>query len=200
MSVANDFERCLPRPRYGPPSLFDHPFHPNGPYYHDDYIELLTKTQNLETEPLDQLARLHQIYKSKLGMANGDPNTKASARCQSLSLTDMFENNVTDCNEFVNGSCSIYSEPPYRPPGDTDPICNSCKKNIKTEETDRVLRVQNFCDSYSLGSRKNLSSLRHPDGASNPNLDETEKKEKTPGKIERGSYKRKNVGLGQACA
>lgn len=114
-------------------------------------------------------------------MTNGE-NPKPNPRCQSLSLSDVFENNITDPNEFVNGSCSIYSEPPYRPPGDVDPICNSCKKNItKTEDTDRVMRGQNFSDNYAV-NRKNFSSLRHPDGASNPKLDEGEKTERVPGK------------------
>lgn len=181
MSVATDLERCLPRPRYGPPSLFDHPFHPNGPYYHDDYIELITKNHSLETEPLDQLARLHQLYKSKLALTNQN-NSKSAARCQSLSLSDVFDNNITDYNELVNGSCSIYSEPAYRLPGEEDSICNSCKKTInKTEDNDRTLRVQKICDKLPIGSRRNISSLRHPDGASNPNLDEGEKTKRIPG-------------------
>lgn len=181
MSVATDLERCLPRPRYEPPSLFDQPFHPNGTFYHDEYIELITRMQNPATETLDQLARLHQMYKSKLSITNQN-KSKPGVRCQSLSLSDVFENNVTDCNEFVAGNCSIYSEPAYRPPKDAESMCNSCKKDLnKAENAERILRMQKFCDKLTAGTKRNISSLRHPDGASNPSLDEEEKKERVPG-------------------
>lgn len=182
MSVATDLERCLPKPRYAPPSLFDQPFYPNGPYVYDEYIELLTKNHNSETNSLNQLAHLHELYKSKMIFPNITNSSKATARCQSLSLSDVFENVTTDCTELLSGNCSIYSEPAYRFPGDSGSICNSCKKTInKGENADRVLRAQKILEKLPVSNVRNISSLRHPDGASNPNLDEEDKKERISG-------------------
>lgn len=177
MSVATDLERCLPKPRYAPPSLFDQPFYPNGPYFQDEYLELVTKNRNSETGALNQLAQLRELYKSKLALTNLN-SSKNSTKCQSLSLSDVFDNVATDRNEFVSGNCSIYSEPAYRPPEEADSICNTCKKTLTKGETttDRVIKPH----KPPSNNRRNISSLRHPDGASNPNLGE-EEKERVPG-------------------
>ncbi|KAK6640440.1 hypothetical protein RUM44_012134 [Polyplax serrata] len=181
LSVATDFERCLPRPRYAPPSLFDQPFYPNGPYVYDEYLELLTKNHTSESNTLQQLAKLHELYKSKIGLPNGGA-TKVSARCQSLSMTDVCDNYTPDCTEMPSGNCSIYSEPAYKLPGDVNSICNSCKKTIpKGDSTEKSLKPQKCTEKVSSGCKLNISSLRHPDGASNPNLEEEDKKDRTSG-------------------
>ncbi|XP_044733263.1 kinesin-like protein CG14535 [Chrysoperla carnea] len=149
----------------------------------------------------EQLARLHELYTNRLAKANvtnsftykenrqQQQQQRSLSRCDSLTMSEMLYGNAHETG-------SIYSEPPYRP--DQEKFCENCKVNMlrpataQNWYTDPQLsasathlandnlanigsRFQRFCHKVSRDSY-NIASLRHPDGASNPNLkDETER-------------------------
>lgn len=193
MSVYTDLERILPRHRYDP----KYGLH-NDDYEDPDSTYAKTSTyDDVSKQKFNQLARLHEIYSQRLANANvtnsefysqltHDP--KSLTRCESMSLSDMLYG--------AHGieTSSIYSEPAYMP--NEEKYCENCKVSMSRPAT-----VQNWYDDAhlsisstdlatlnptvpSLGRRfqryshryvKNnadLAYLRHPDGASNPNLRE----------------------------
>ncbi|XP_068907852.1 kinesin-like protein CG14535 isoform X3 [Tenebrio molitor] len=187
MSVYTDLERILPRHRYDPRyGLCNDDYEdPDNPYPRNGNLDETTQKK------FDQLARLHQLYTNRLAKANvansetyqqQKQNHRTLSRCESLSLTDMLYGGVQD-----NGS--IYSEPAYV----QEKFCENCKINMSRPATaqnwytDMYLsastqdlsekksdglggRFQRYCHNYS--TDHNLAYLRHPDGASNPNLRE----------------------------
>ncbi|KAJ9595759.1 hypothetical protein L9F63_013046, partial [Diploptera punctata] len=139
----------------------------------------------------DQLARLHEMYKTKLARANVTKTLSSTfsptlqyrppSRCQSLSITAPG-----------TGGSSIYSEPAYNPHRplhqNQAKICDNCKMSfgrtgnggswyqplLSTTMREHLPSHHPHCRSGC-----NISSLRHPDGASNPNL--KEEVERVPG-------------------
>ncbi|XP_041988563.1 kinesin-like protein CG14535 isoform X2 [Aricia agestis] len=128
---------------------------------------------------IDDLMELTELYGSKRGLECGGnlASSRIIPQFQSLSLC-----NVRDTEEY-NGDGSVYSEPAYRP---SDKICDSCKRTMS-----RPGSAVGDCDAFhdlnvvhndSYGAferyRSNditetrIASLRHPDGASDPNLRE----------------------------
>lgn len=188
MSVYTDLERILPRHRYDPRYALSNDDYedPDNPCSRNGNLDETTQKK------FDQLARLHQLYTNRLAKANvansetyqkQKQNNKTLGRCESLSLTDMLYGGVQD-----NGS--IYSEPAYV----QEKFCENCKINMSRPATtqnwytDMYMsastqdltqkksdslggRFQRYCHNYS--TDHNLAYLRHPDGASNPNLPET---------------------------
>ncbi|KYQ46807.1 hypothetical protein ALC60_14191, partial [Trachymyrmex zeteki] len=218
MSVMSDTERY--RPHYPPPvgaGVLPRPY-----FDHEDFLEQETRHK------FDQLARLHELYQSKLALANVsnsvtyqrensstvnvrdaplinfNQGTKASylrstcrqipaatvfrppSRCQSLSLSDVL------FNDNASNHGSIYSEPAYiagKP--DQEKICDNCRQSMSRPATAsywypssvaHLASPRRYCGK--LGDC-NISSLRHPDGASNPNL--KEEIERIPGNGASGS-------------
>ncbi|XP_074039347.1 kinesin-like protein CG14535 isoform X2 [Leptinotarsa decemlineata] len=184
MSVFNDLERILPR----------YHLEQNG-YYNNDYEDPdnpypKTANMNSSSQKLNQLTRLHEIYSNRLAEANvfnsemyrRQNQGKGLPRCESLTLTDMLHGRQKESKD----DSSIYSEPAYV----QEKFCENCKVNLSrptcsdtyffsstrnlTEKTPYVIgsRFQRYSHKY----RDNLAHLRHPDGASNPNLDEVLKR------------------------
>ncbi|XP_072765684.1 uncharacterized protein [Anoplolepis gracilipes] len=196
MSVMSDTERY--RPHYPPPvgaGVLPRPY-----FDHEDFLEQETRHK------FDQLARLHELYQSKLALANVSnsvtyqrensstvnvrdaPSTvfRPPSRCQSLSLSDVL------FNDNASNHGSIYSEPAYiagKP--DQEKICDNCRQSMSRPATAsywypssvaHLASPRRYCGK--LGDC-NISSLRHPDGASNPNL--KEEIERIPGNGASGS-------------
>lgn len=201
MSVYTDLERLMPRRyqnslNYGSYGMFQD-------YEEPDYLRSLNESSRHQ---FDQLARLHELYTNKLAKATvgnsgtyqdmkpPPPPQRSLSRCESLSLSDMLYG-VT-----AHETSSIYSEPPYRP--DQETFCQNCKVSMSRPATAHTwyadpnmsasaTHLETRTEIPTLGGRfqrfshkfpkDNLSiaSLRHPDGASNPNL--KEETERIPG-------------------
>lgn len=189
MSVYTDLERLMPRHfqdlKYGNFRLY--------PDYEDPDFMI-----NESTKQFDQLAQIHELYTNKLAKANVTNSQtykenkiqKSLSRCESLSLSDMLYGVNTQ-----HETGSIYSEPAYIP---DEKFCQNCKvsmsrpttsqnwysnfsasaTNLETTEVPNLGgRFQRFSHKYTKDC--SLASLRHPDGASNPNL--KEETERIPG-------------------
>ncbi|KAJ0175396.1 hypothetical protein K1T71_008555 [Dendrolimus kikuchii] len=126
---------------------------------------------------LDDILGLTELYGSRRMLDSNDiPNPRISINFQSLSLS-----NVRDTEEY-HGDGSVYSEPAYRP---SDKICNSCKRTMSRPgsavgDCDTYHDLDDANDAYGPFERyrgndttdARIASLRHPDGASDPNLRE----------------------------
>ncbi|CAH0561099.1 unnamed protein product [Brassicogethes aeneus] len=191
MSVYTDLERILPRHRYDRYNLYNDDYEdPDNPYQRNGNFDETTKKK------FDQLAKLHELFSNRLAKANvansetyqlQKQNQRVLTRCESLTLNDMLYGDGNHDNS------SIYSEPAYV----AQKFCENCKGNI-----DRPATAQNwYTDTYMSASTydlqklpnenglgrfhshshryshkfnkdNNIAYLRHPDGASNPNLRE----------------------------
>lgn len=120
------------------------------------------------------------------GQIAAAPVFRPPSRCQSLSLSDvMFNDNASNHG-------SIYSEPAYiAGKSDQEKICDNCRQSMARPATAsywypnsvaHIASPRRYCGK--LGDC-NISSLRHPDGASNPNL--KEEVERLPGNGASGS-------------
>ncbi|XP_028038009.1 kinesin-like protein CG14535 [Bombyx mandarina] len=119
---------------------------------------------------------INDIYESRRMIEHDEMiNTRIAPQFQSISLC-----NVRDTDDY-HGDGSVYSEPAYRP---SDKICDSCKRTMSRpgsavggayHEPDGS---HNDCYGPFERYRGNditdarIASLRHPDGASDPNLRE----------------------------
>ncbi|XP_054264787.1 kinesin-like protein CG14535 isoform X1 [Macrosteles quadrilineatus] len=106
------------------------------------------------------------------------------ARCQSLSLTNMLDGcpGTEQLSDYDNNS--IVSEPAYIMGGDqmSDKLCDKCKLRFNSGDLYETPLYANL---------KTLSALRHPDGASNPNLKGVGEKDKGEGEKENLTPKNK---------
>uniref|UniRef100_A0A0C9R8R8 CG14535_0 protein n=1 Tax=Fopius arisanus TaxID=64838 RepID=A0A0C9R8R8_9HYME len=197
MSVMSDSERYKPQFQQGVCGMGVLP----RPYFdHEDFLEQETRHK------FDQLARLHELYQSKLALANvsnsvtyqrenssavsvrdGTSNVfRPPSRCQSLSLSDVL------FNDNASNHGSIYSEPAYIvSKAEQEKICDNCRQSMSRPATAsywypssvaHLASPRRFCGKLG---ECNISSLRHPDGASNPNL--KEEIERIPGNGASGS-------------
>ncbi|CAK1601334.1 unnamed protein product [Parnassius mnemosyne] len=125
---------------------------------------------------VDDILGLTELYSSRRILDENDvPNSRIAPQFQSLSLC-----NVRDTEEY-HGDGSVYSEPAYRP---SEKICNNCKRSMS-----RPGSAVDDCAYQDLDVTHNdygpferyrgnditdarIASLRHPDGASDPNLRE----------------------------
>ncbi|XP_046664313.1 kinesin-like protein CG14535 isoform X2 [Homalodisca vitripennis] len=156
LSIANDLERLFPR---GP-----------GYFHHTAWL----KTQTLDHRKKDLDCRLDRSYQRKPtdSCPSRQVESRPFSRCQSLSLSDMLAQ-----GEQQNGgdfdTSSIVSEPAYCLGDDkkNGKFCLNCKGSL----TNGGL----YDTSHFSHLTRSISSLRHPDGASNPNLQE-EVKERAP--------------------
>lgn len=127
---------------------------------------------------LDDLIGLAELYGSRRLLDNNElPVSRIVPQFQSLSLC-----NVRDTEEF-HGDGSVYSEPAYRP---SDKICDSCKRtmsrpgsavgdcsayhDLEVTHSDAYGPFERYRGNDITDAR--IASLRHPDGASDPNLRE----------------------------
>lgn len=126
---------------------------------------------------LDEIMGMTDVYGSRRILDNNDdvPASRIAPQFQSLSMC-----NVRDTEDY-HGDGSVYSEPAYRP---SDKICDSCKRTMSrpgsaVEECGGYQDLDaGHNDSYGPFERyrgnnitdDRIASLRHPDGASDPNL------------------------------
>lgn len=127
---------------------------------------------------IDDLIGLTELYGSRRMLDNDDiPVSRIAPQLQSLSLS-----NVRDTEEY-HGDGSVYSEPAYRP---SDKICDSCRRtmsrpgsavgdcgayqDLDVTHTDCYGPFERYRGNDITDAR--IASLRHPDGASDPNLRE----------------------------
>lgn len=127
---------------------------------------------------LDELLGLRELY-----MSDGITDSKDDLIGQSIpQLQSISLSNVRDTEEF-HGDGSVYSEPAYRT---RDKVCDSCKRTMSrpgsaVDHCGPYQDVENMHeDKYGPFERyrgnnitdARIASLRHPDGASDPNLRE----------------------------
>lgn len=74
---------------------------------------------------------------------------------------------------FIPGSGSVCSEPAYRPPS---PRCKDCRQSIELSRTPSQTSLPSLNGIVAIACMEQLSSLRHPDGASDPNLQQKSEK------------------------
>lgn len=150
-----------------------------GFYAENFTIENINPHESLHSSrsKIDEILGLTELYGSRRELNNTDlALSRIAPQFQSLSLS-----NVRDTEEY-HGDGSVYSEPAYRP---SDKICDSCKRSMSRPGsavgncTYHDLEITNN-DAYGPFERyrgnditdARIASLRHPDGASDPNLRE----------------------------
>lgn len=78
---------------------------------------------------------------------------------------------------FISGPGSVCSEPAYRPPS---PRCKDCRQSIGLSRTPSQTSLPSLDGIVAIAGMEQFASLRHPDGASDPNLQQkSEKKSST---------------------
>lgn len=68
---------------------------------------------------------------------------------------------------FIAGNGSVCSEPAYRPPS---PRCSECRQSINLSRTPSQISLPSLEGIVAIADMEQYASLRHPDGASDPNL------------------------------
>ncbi|XP_025418626.1 kinesin-like protein CG14535 isoform X3 [Sipha flava] len=186
LSVANDIERVFSRPGGNSFGQFNHHGRLQSAPHHE-------RKSSKDQSRYEQLSRLHELYNGKVGVPKHVPNnfnhstSTLPARMQSASLSDVFKNGTADdspstnhdhvypSNDFDNNS--IASEPAYLL-NDNSQFCHNCRMNLtSTDDLTGNNLWMHYGELHTLSRfhtfkhiSKNISSLRHPDGASNPNL------------------------------
>ncbi|XP_066252648.1 kinesin-like protein CG14535 isoform X2 [Euwallacea similis] len=195
MSVYTDLERILPRHRYE--RYYDDYEDPDNPYPRTNGNLSFDDTTRRK---FDQLARLHELYSNRLAKAtvgstdsyqqqqNNSSSQPRLSRCESLTLQDMLYGSQ---QQDIPDNSSIYSEPAYV----QEKFCENCRVNMSRPNTvqnwyensylsastqdlsrsaemrtGRFHQGRNHCHAKVSAREANLAFLRHPDGASNPNL------------------------------
>uniref|UniRef100_A0A1S4GY17 Uncharacterized protein n=1 Tax=Anopheles gambiae TaxID=7165 RepID=A0A1S4GY17_ANOGA len=111
----------------------------------------------------DQLARLREIFTSQLAMAEVTP---------SFRLGDTNSVYSEPAYRFNAGPGSVCSEPAYRPPS---PRCRDCRQSMTMSRTPSQSSLPSLTGIVAIAGMEQYASLRHPDGASDPNLPKLEK-------------------------
>lgn len=108
----------------------------------------------------DQLSRLRELYTSQLAMAEVTPNYgRINGDAASVFSEPAFR--------FMSGPGSVCSEPAYRPPS---PRCKDCRQSIGLSRTPSQTSLPSLNGIVTIAGMEQYASLRHPDGASDPNL------------------------------
>ncbi|XP_058056821.1 kinesin-like protein CG14535 [Anopheles bellator] len=116
----------------------------------------------------DQLARLREIFTSQLAMAEVTP---------SFRLGDTNSVYSEPAYRFNAGPGSVCSEPAYRPPS---PRCRDCRQSLTMSRTPSQSSLPSLTGIVAIAGMEQYASLRHPDGASDPNLPKLEKPSDDP--------------------
>ncbi|XP_058450660.1 kinesin-like protein CG14535 isoform X3 [Malaya genurostris] len=111
----------------------------------------------------DQLARLREIFTSQLAMAEVTP---------AFRLGDAGSVYSEPAYRFNTGPASVCSEPAYRPPS---PRCRDCRQSLNLSRTPSQNSLPSLTGIVAIAGMEQYASLRHPDGASDPNLPKLEK-------------------------
>ncbi|XP_017464018.1 PREDICTED: kinesin-like protein CG14535 isoform X2 [Rhagoletis zephyria] len=104
----------------------------------------------------DQLARLREIFTSQLAMAEVTPVFRSGCDVGSVYSEPAYR--------FNTGPGSVCSEPPYRPPSPRQPSRSPSQGSLPS--LNGIMQIAGM---------EQYASLRHPDGASDPNLPKVEK-------------------------
>lgn len=112
----------------------------------------------LPRHQFDQLARLREIFTSQLAMAEVVPAFRINDACSVFS---------EPAYRFIAGPGSVCSEPAYRPPS---PRCSGCRQSIGHSRTPSQTSLPSLNGIVAIAGMEQYASLRHPDGASDPNL------------------------------
>ncbi|XP_036340706.1 kinesin-like protein CG14535 [Rhagoletis pomonella] len=104
----------------------------------------------------DQLARLREIFTSQLAMAEVTPVFRNGCDVGSVYSEPAYR--------FNTGPGSVCSEPPYRPSSPRQPSRSPSQGSLP-----------NLNGIMQIAGVEQYASLRHPDGASDPNLSRVEK-------------------------
>ncbi|KAL1509091.1 hypothetical protein ABEB36_003885 [Hypothenemus hampei] len=196
MSVYTDLERILPRHRYERYyDDYEDPDNPcprmNGNLSFDDTtrrkFDQLARLHELYTNRLAKATVESSAINQQQRNAESQP--RLLTRCESLTLNDMLYG--TAQNDVPDNS-SIYSEPAYV----QEKFCENCRISMNhrpnrvqnwfeqsflsasTQDltrhneirTGRFHQNRSHCHNKLTSRETNLAFLRHPDGASNPNL------------------------------
>jgi kinesin family protein 26 len=105
---------------------------------------------------MDQLARLRELFNSQLAMAEVIPAFRIDSG--SVYSEPAFR--------FTNGPGSVCSEPVYRAPSPRQ--CRDCRQSISRTPSQTSLPSLNGI--VAIAGMEPYASLRHPDGASDPNI------------------------------
>lgn len=115
-------------------------------------------TYFLNRNQFDQLARLRELFTSQLAMAEVIP---AFRICDSGSVYS------EPAFRFNAGPGSVCSEPVYRAPSPQS-RCRDCRQSISRTPSQTSLPSLNGI--VAIAGMEPYASLRHPDGASDPNI------------------------------
>lgn len=116
----------------------------------------------------DQLARLRELYTSQLAMAEVVPVP--------FRLNDACSVFSEPAYRFIAGNGSVCSEPAYRLPS---PRCSECRQSIgggvntagvALSRSPSQISLPSLDGIVAIADMEQYASLRHPDGASDPNL------------------------------
>lgn len=147
-------------------------------FSNEHHFGLLYPNEGIPTSrsKIDDIMSMTELYGSRRMLDHNElPTQRLPPQFQSLSLC-----NVRDTEEY-HGDGSVYSEPAYRP---SDKICDSCKRTMSRPGSATAGAYQDIegthADCYGPFERyrgnditdARIASLRHPDGASDPNLRE----------------------------
>lgn len=119
---------------------------------------------NTQRHQFDQLARLRELYTSQLAMAEVTPNYR---------LNDAGSVFSEPAFRFMSGPGSVCSEPAYRPPS---PRCKDCRQSMTLSRTPSQTSLPSLNGIVAIAGMEQYASLRHPDGASDPNLQQKSEK------------------------
>ncbi|BES94653.1 microtubule motor activity [Nesidiocoris tenuis] len=155
LSIVNDVDRLFPRNKTGSAV--------NGWYRNRaNTADYLSK----KMAEYEALTELHDLYTARGALLQAKP----VSRCQSLMLSELVTSSTGPLQDFdVN---SIASEPAYLSREETK-LCDNCKVHLEpNDERNPQWRQREQTRFQSFRKLTSISSLRHPDGASNPNLRE----------------------------
>lgn len=113
----------------------------------------------------DDLARLRELFTSQLEMAEVTP---------SFRLNDAGSIYSEPPYKYTTGAASVCSEPAYRPPSQASNRCRDCHNSLSRTPSQSSLPSLNGI--VAIACMEQYASLRHPDGASDPNLQKIESK------------------------
>lgn len=104
------------------------------------------------------MAQLRDLYTSQLAMAEVTPNYKIN-HAGSVYSEPAFR--------LMSGPGSVCSEPVYR---DESPRCRDCRQSMTLSRTPSQSSLPSLNSFMKIAGMEQYASLRHPDGASDPNI------------------------------
>lgn len=129
-------------------------------------------SRSLNRNQFDQLARLRELFTSQLAMAEVIP---------AFRIGDSGSVYSEPAFRFNAGPGSVCSEPVYRAPSPQS-RCRDCRQSISRTPSQTSLPSLNGI--VAIAGMEPYASLRHPDGASDPNIKKSLENSEAEEKIE----------------